>query len=457
MKKNQILTLSVTDLNNLGYGVAHLNGFTVFVAGAIDGEEVEARVILVKPTYAVCRLERVLKASPHRITLTCPHSGCGGCAYGHITYAHECELKAGYVRSAFRRAGLDPTVMPVSVAIHEGAPKELHYRNKAQYPVSSDGHGGYTLGFFAPKSHRVVEAADCPLQDRRFQPILNTLRGWLSTHGVPAYDETTGQGLIRHVYLRASHAFPQVLLTLVLTQDALPAKEELVATLRAAHPEIVGILVNINAEDTNVICGKTWRTLWGRNHLADRLGGVTLKIPAPAFYQVNHDAAEALYAKAKELADLHGSEELVDLYCGCGSIGLSMADKARRVVGIEIEPSAVAYAKENATLNGIQNAHFWCGDAGKPEALLSSAIEELSLDPQVVVLDPPRKGCTPALLSYLAERKIPKIVYVSCNPETLARDAAQLISLGYEMGAVYPFDLFPRTGHVESVVRLSRK
>ena len=455
--KNQVLDVVISDLNNLGFGVAHVDGLTLFVSGCVDGETVRAKVLLVKRTYAVAKTLEVLTPSPYRIAPACDVKGCGGCAYQMIDYAHERNLKRGYVRAAFRKAGIHAQVEEVVTPKGEmGEWLTCGYRNKAQYPVTQDQNGNYIIGFYGAKTHRVVEASHCPLQPKAFEEVNQTLRTYFETYHVPAYCEETGKGLVRHIYLRRATS-GDILLTLVVNGKKLPHEEDLVALIRERHPQVVGILLNVNEEQTNVICGDTYRTLWGECVLVDTLAGVQLKLAPAAFYQVNHAAAELLYAKAKELACLTGEEQLLDLYCGCGSIGLSMADMAREVVGIEIEPSAVECAKENAAANGITNARFWCGDATNAEELLSRAVGDLSLSPDVVVLDPPRKGSTPALLSYLASLRVPRIVYVSCNPDTLARDAACLLKLGYEMSSVTPFDLFPRTGHVESLVCLTKQ
>jgi 23S rRNA (uracil1939-C5)-methyltransferase len=456
LNKNQCVEAEITDLNNLGFGVAHVDGLTLFVSGAVDGELVRAEVLSVKPTYAVARAKEILRPSPYRIPPACSVRGCGGCAYGAVSYDHEAALKRAYVKHAFRKAGMDVCVEEVTTPNVDGEPLTVRYRNKAQYPVAQDKNGNYLIGFYAAKSHRVLEAASCPLQPTVFGEIVETLRAYFVRYRVPAYREETQEGLIRHIYLRRGDESGEILLTLVLNGTHLPDEDALVATLRARHPALVGILVNTNTRDTNVICGDTWRTLWGRDYLIDTLAGVKLRISPAAFYQVNHAAAELLYAAAGELAQLTGEEQLLDLYCGCGSIGLSMAHRVREVVGVEIEPEAVACARGNARLNGIENARFYCGDAGDARHLLDEAITRLQLAPDIVVLDPPRKGSTAELLSYLAELGIPRIVYISCNPDTLARDAAYLGTLGYTMGAVKPFDLFPRTGHVECVTVLSR-
>lgn len=456
MQKNQVLTLQVTDLNNLGFGVAHHEGMAVFVGGAVDGETVRARIILVKRTYAVARTEEILTAAPWRVPDDCPAAGCGGCAYRRVTYAHEREIKRRTVLTAFRKAGLpDTAVAAVETPTGaDGAPLTSGYRNKAQYPIARAADGAYLLGFYGAKTHRVVEAAGCPLQDPAFAPILADLRTYFREKRLSVWEEERGQGLLRHVYLRRGSESGEVLLTLVIGEDTFPDEAGFAAYITGRHPEVVGVVLNVNREVTNVVCGDTYRTIAGRGYLVDTLAGVRLRIHPAAFYQVNHAAATLLYAKAAELAGLTGREQLLDLYCGTGSIGLSMAHLAREVIGVELTPEAVECATLNARESGIENARFYQGDAGDARHLLDGIMGDVH--PDVVVLDPPRKGSTPELLTYLSELAVPRIVYVSCNPDTLARDARFLIDLGYRMGEVTPFDLFPRTGHVECITVFRR-
>jgi 23S rRNA (uracil1939-C5)-methyltransferase len=348
--------------------------------------------------------------------------------------------------------GLDIQPLPMI-----GADSPSRYRNKAQFPVAAGDKAPLT-GFFAPRSHRLVPCSDCPLQPAGFAAVLQAVTDWMKTHSVQAYDEARHSGLVRHVYLRQGAVTGQLMVCLVCTSGKLPAVPDLIERVRRAAPTLACLCVNVNPQKTNVILGKEYRTLWGEDFITDTLGGVTLKIAPDAFFQVNRPAADALYAKAKELACLTGRELLWDLYSGAGSIGLSMADACREVVGVEIVPSAVENARENARRNGIHHARFVVGDASTPETLLENAYGPDRAAPDVVVLDPPRKGCSPELLSYLADTvKVGRIVYISCAPDTLARDCALLTSRGYSLSDVTPVNLFPRTGHVESVVCLSRK
>lgn len=456
IEKNRTFEIEITDLNNLGYGVGRIGDLVVFVAGAVDGDRVEAKIIKVQKNYAVGRLEKILSPSPYRLPVPdpCPARGCGGCAYRAITYAHELELKRNAVKAAFRRAGLsDAVVLPV---LSTG--KTAGYRNKAQYPVTGTPDAP-VIGFFAPKSHRVTDARRCPLQPTVFGEILDAIAALLGEYGIAPYDEESGAGLLRHIYLRSSQGEKEILLTFVLNGETLPHADEVIRELTVRFPALVGIGININRAKTNVICGDEYRTLWGKDTITDTLAGVTLSFSPASFYQVNRDAAELLYKKAKEIADFKGDELLLDLFCGVGSIGLSMADAVGRVIGIEIVPDAVRCAAENARANEIENAAFFAGDASDVEGLLAGAERALggALQPDAVILDPPRKGCDPKLLDFLASKAIPKIVYVSCNPETLSRDVAYLAGKGYGFSEITPVDLFPRTGHVETVVRLFRR
>ena len=456
MNKGAKVTTVITDLNNLGCGVGHLpDGRALFVTGAVAGDTVLAELIKVNKTYAVGRLLTVLSPSPDREDgfCTAPLS-CGGCVYRHISYARERALKRAYVEHCFRKAGLaDVTVDEVATT---GEVKG--YRNKAEYPIALAKTGLYG-GFYAQKTHRVVAAESCALQPVLFGEILRAVCDILHEQGVAAYDEVTGRGLLRHLYLREGRGTGEVMVCPVLNGDRLPDEAGFVKALTARFPRITSIILNTNKKSTNVVLGDRYRTVFGKDYLEDVLLGKRFQIAPSAFYQVNHDAAELLYALAAERAtEGGGGGLLLDLYCGAGTIGLSMAEKFDEIIGIEIVPAAVESAKVNAVLNGVKNASFYCGDAATAEALLApaEAAHGGSLSPDVVVLDPPRKGCDGALLRFLAARGVPRIVYVSCGPDTLARDCAFLRELGYEIGNVTPVVLFPRTGHVESVVSLTR-
>ena len=453
--KNKEYEIEIEDLNNLGYGVGHVENTAVFVSGAVDGDRALARIILVKKNYAIARCEKILRPSEYRSEKAfCTYKGCGGCAYADIEYSHELELKRARVEIAFRKSGMkNAHVMPVFSTY-----KTEHYRNKAQYPITQDKNGEYKVGFYAPKSHRVVSAIECPLQPVLFSDILKALIGFFKAHKISAYSEETGKGLLRHIYLRSSEGQKECTLVLVINGKSIPNSELFVKEIREKFPQITSVMLNVNTENTNVVCGDEYITLYGDGYLLDTMCGVTLKISPASFYQVNRAVAEAIYTKAKELAELKGEECLLDLYCGIGSIGLSMADSVSSLVGIEVVPQAVECAKENALRNNIKNAHFFCADASGTQNIIETAEHSTGkkINFDTVILDPPRKGCSEELLEYLVKSECKKIVYISCNPDTLARDAFFLTKNGFSMSEVYPYDMFPKTGHVESVACFTR-
>ena len=454
-KKNDIYTLTIEGMTNLGFGVARIDGRVIFVQGAVTSDEVEAKIIKVTASYSVARVEKLIKPSDVRVNDRCHIRACSSCAYKCISYAHESEIKERDVKEAFVKAGIPD----VKIAPLVPSPELSHYRNKAQYPIAITKDGEYAVGFFAPKSHRVCEARECPLAPKVFGEIIDLLCAFFKKHSLSVYDEESGHGLLRHIYLRRGEVTGEILLTLVLTEHSLPYSDELVDSVRERFPDVVGILLNVNSEDTNVILGEKFITLFGRDHIFDSLGGNMLKISAPSFYQVNHGAAELLYAKAGELAEPTEDDVLLDIYCGAGSIGLSMAKRVRELIGIEIVDAAVLCARENAEANGITNASFYTGDAAITERMLENAESKLGrkIEPSIIVLDPPRAGCDERLIKYVASLAPEKIVYISCNPMTLARDAKIFSSLGYTVGEVTPFDLFPATGHVETIVCLCKQ
>ena len=457
LKKNDIITLKIEDMTNLGFGVGRdASGMVVFVSDAVTGDECEVRIIKCNKSYTVGRVEKFIKKSDIRCDSRCPVSACKSCTYRHISYENELKIKRDSVRSAFMREGLTG----VDVLDTVPSPHRTEYRNKAQYPIALGKDGEYVIGFYAPKSHRVTEARTCPLAPPIFAKILDTAAAFFKKHAISVYNEESGEGTLRHIYLRRGEVSCEVLLTIVINASSLPHEDELSALIKEKHPEVVGLLINENTDATNVVLGEKFRTLFGRDYIFDTLGGVNLKITAPSFYQVNRSAADLLYAEAKRLAAPKKDDLILDLYCGAGSIGLSMAGEAGEIIGIEIIESAVECAKYNAQSNGITNAKFYTGDAANTENLLSRAERELNrkIEPTTVILDPPRAGCAKELVDFVATRLSPeKIVYVSCNPQTLARDVKLFISLGYNPSTVKPFDLFPCTGHVESVVCLKRQ
>lgn len=450
-----IVTLDIIDINNLGCGVARHGGLVVFVKGGVSGDKLSAKVIKINKSYAVAKLERIILPSPFRedADTACGEKlACGGCVWRGVTYKHELEMKKNYVKSTFVKAGLPDT--EVTDVLCTG--KIYRYRNKAQYPVCKL-KSGVAAGFYATKTHNIIPIDDCKIQNEAFAPIVKAVCKFADEHGISVYNEESGKGLLRHIYLRSADESGEMMLCLVISGDKLPHEDEFVAKITADFPAVTSIIINKNTENTNVVLGKAYRCIYDKPYIEDVLCGLKFRIAPEAFYQVNHDGAELLYGKAAELAECDG-EDIIDLYCGTGTIGLSMAHRASRVLGIDIVEGSIACARENAEANGIKNAFFDCTDAGKPENIRKCAEKHgFSLSNATVIMDPPRKGSTPELIDFLAKENTQKIVYISCNPDTLARDAAQFISLGYEMSPVTPVNMFPRTGHVESVVCLERK
>ena len=451
LPKGSEYTVEITEVNNLGCGVGHVQGKVLFVRGAVTGDVARISVIKDTATYAVGRVVRIEKASDVRDSEVFCHApdACGGCVYRYVTYAHELECKQNYVQNAFRKVGLpEVKVAPVR---HMGVTRG--YRNKGQYPVKQ-GKSGMEAGFFASRTHNLVKADKCALQPAIFGEIVAFTCAFCDAHGIRAYDEVTGKGLLRHIYLRQSKDSGQVMLCLVLNGKGMPCEREFAALVKERFAQISGVVLNFNEKNTNVVLGKEYRTVWGKNYIEDELCGLTFRISPGSFYQVNREGAQLLYGLARERAGLTGKETLLDLYCGTGTIGLSMAKDAGELVGIEIVPEAVECARENAARNGIENAAFVCDDAGDAQVILRACGGKR---PDVAIIDPPRKGSTEALVRCFAALEIPRVVYVSCDPDTLARDCKWFKENGYEIGEVTPVDMFPRTGHVESVVCLTRR
>ena len=370
---------------------------------------------------------------------------CGGCVYRHVSYEHELELKRGYVKACFSKAGVkDIEIAPTrTTGITDG------YRNKAQYPVAL-GKKGIEIGFFAVKTHDIVGIDSCALQPPLFGEICAAVKVFMEKYRIMPYDETTGKGSVRHIYLRHAKNTAEIMVCIVINTKTLAHSDKLVESLTARFPEIKSIMLNVNDKNTNVVLGREYDCIYGRPYITDVLCDKKFNISAGSFYQVNHDAAELLYCIAKEKAKITPEDTVLDLYCGIGTIGLSIASDAKELWGVEIVAEAVKCAKENAKLNGVENAHFVCADAGDP---FSADIPT----PRIVILDPPRKGCSKELILRISELGIERVVYISCGPDTLARDVAIFGELGYIPDEVVPVDLFPRTGHCEAVVSLTRK
>ena len=453
LQKNQILTLCIERLSSDGSGVAHSpDGETVFVPGAAPGDEADVRIVKDCKRYAFGILDHLRTPSPDRIPVDCAVAGpCGGCSLRHLDYTAELRAKQENVTDAFRRiGGLDVPVLDICPS-----PEVDRYRNKVQFPVGLDKNGNPCIGFYAGRTHRIVPCPDCKLQPGVLNDIGNALCRFFAENGIQPYNEETGQGLVRHIFLRRGAHSGQIMVCLVCTRPNLPHADALCTRLREQFADIATILLNVNSKNTNVILGTETHTLYGPGYIEDTLCGVPVQLGPLSFYQVNTLAAERLYGIAAQYAQLTPDDLLLDLYCGMGTIGLSMVDRCRELVGVEIVPEAIDSAKSNAARMGeavAAKSRFFCADAGQAATRLAAE----GLHPDVVMLDPPRKGCDEATLSAVVRMAPRRVVYVSCNPATAARDAAWLENNGYHAEKVQPVDLFPRTKHCEAVLLLSK-
>ena len=442
MRKNEIYEVEITGMTDEGDGVGRAESMAVFIPYAMTGERVRIVIVKVLKNYAFGKLLEVLKPSLHRVKAECPHFyQCGGCQLWHMDMEAELAYKRQKVQDCLTRiGGLDIEAEPVL------SPGEMtRYRNKAQFPVTPEG-----IGFFRRNSHDVIPMYDCVIQGEWNSGILAAVRGWMEEFQIPAYDEEKDCGFLRHIYTREGES--GILVTLVTRARECPHKDALIARILDLKLPVAGIVQNINEKKTNVVLGRVNQTLWGKGFLTDRIGRVKFRISPLSFYQVNPAGTLCLYETVRKCAALTGREVLWDLYCGIGTIGLFLADQVKELAGIESVPAAVENARENAALNGIQNAVYHCGPAEK----IAPALVREGARPDVAVLDPPRKGCDEALLQAVVHAAPGRIVYVSCKPSTLARDLKYLSANGYRTVRVVPVNMFPRSAHVETVALLCR-
>ena len=444
LAKNQEHTVTIEGYGEGGMGVARIDGRVVFVHGALRGEKCRVLILKTLKSVAFAKVLEVIEPSSERITPDCPYfPRCGGCTYRHIRYEEELRLKKQRVQDNLSRiGGSDVTVEEIL-----GARDTLRYRNKAQYPVSKDG----AVGFYRARTHEVIECEHCLLVKPEADAAAEALREYMQSCRVAGYDEKTGRGLVRHLYVR-SNAAGESLVCVLVNGDKLPKEDRLVTLLRDACPKCTGIVLGTNTKKGNVILGDRYRTLWGSDRLEDTLCGKTFRLSVPSFYQVNRIQAERLYAKAIEFAGLTGQETVLDLYCGAGTITLALSDHAKKVLGAEIVPEAIDDARENAARNGVKNAEFFCGDASD----VAKKLARENLRPDVITVDPPRKGLAADVVESIAEMQPQRVVYVSCDSATMARDVKRLADLGYTAQRACAVDMFPRADHVETVVLLSK-
>jgi len=449
VRKGQVLEVEIQGYTSEGAGVARVDGLAVFVAGAIRGELVQIRIAHLGHTAAYGDIIKVLRPSPERCKPECPYTGdCGGCVFWHMTYEEELRSKSRRVLDAMNRiGGFNLTEMPIT-----GSPSVTGYRNKAQYPVGMV-KGKAQAGFFRQRTHQVVPVSRCRIQSETADRVRETVVQWMGEHKVSVYEETTHTGLVRHIYVRTAMATGQVLVCLVINGDSIPAEKLLVEKLGTAVDNLTTVCLSIHKKRGNAVLGDRFITLLGPGYIEDILCGFRFRLSPRSFYQVNRDQAEQLYDAAIRQAQLTGNETVLDLYCGTGTISLALSRAAGKVIGVEIIPAAIADAKENALRNGVENAEFLCADAAQAAAHFA----ETGVKPQVIVVDPPRKGLDETVITAMAQMAPQRIVYVSCDPATLARDCKRLTEHGYRLIHAEAFDMFPKCAHVESVVCLSRE
>ena len=463
MKKNDLYVVTIEDMGSEGEGIGKVDGFPLFIKDGLIGDVVEAKVMKLKKNYGYARMMQVLTPSPDRVEPKCAfHQKCGGCQIQALAYEKQLEFKENKVRNnLIRLGGFSPDELAKWMEPIIGMEHPYHYRNKAQFPVGTDKEGSLITGFYAGHTHSIISNTDCSLGVKENQEILELILGFLREYKIPAYDETTGKGLVRHILLRKGFASGQIMVCLILNGKKLPSAQVLVERLKTI-PGMTSISINVNQKNTNVIMGEELLPLWGEPYIMDNIGEIRYQISPLSFYQVNPVQTERLYGTALEYAGLTGKETVWDLYCGIGTISLFLAKNAKAVYGVEIVPAAIEDAKRNAALNGITNAKFF---VGKAEEVLPEFYEQETkkggtqemLHPDVIVVDPPRKGCDEVCLNTMIKMAPEKIVYVSCDSATLARDLKYLCENGYELQKVRAVDMFPGTVHVETVCLLSKK
>ena len=452
ISKNDIIDIKITDDMITGEGVGKWNDIVVLVPKCAIGDELSVRIIKVKSNYLIGKIEKILVPSPDRIESDCEiFSKCGGCAFRHITYEAEKRIKQKHVEDCLKRIG---GFKDLNVEEIRGVKEILNYRNKSQIPV------GYNLktkeiisGFFGVHSHNIIPCKNCKLHPTIFDEIIEEIKKWMRKFNILPYDETTHKGTIRHIYLRCSKNCSQIMVCLVVNGDKILSKNELVNSLTTKFENITSIVANYNKDKTNVILGKKFENLYGENYIQDDLYGIKFNISPESFYQVNHDQTEILYTIAKDMLKADKNDSVLDLYCGIGTIGIFVSDTAKNVYGVEIVEKAIENAKENAKLNNVNNIKFFCGDS-------SNITNKKFLDKNIhaVIVDPPRKGCSDELINDLMKIQPNKIVYISCNPATLAKDLKKICEdEKYKVEKIQPVDLFPRTKHVETAALIFKQ
>lgn len=450
-KKNDVVTVTIEDMGTDGEGIGKVKGFTLFIKDALIGDVVEAKLMKVKKNYGYARLINIITPSPDRVIPKCPvYRQCGGCQIQALDYQAQLKFKERKVCGNLERIGGFQDI-PMEPII--GMKEPYHYRNKAQFPIGMDKNGEIITGFYAGRTHNIISNTKCYLGVSVNEEILNIILNYMKTYHISAYDESTGKGLVRHVLIRTGFTSKEIMVCLVVNGSKLPYSDKLVEELIKLEG-MTSVALNVNTKKTNVILGDEIILLWGETYIKDTIGDIVYQISPLSFYQVNPVQTKKLYETALEYADLKGEETVWDLYCGIGTISLFLAQKAKQVYGVEIVPQAIEDAKRNAELNKIENAKFYVGRA---EEVLPELYEKEGIYADVIVVDPPRKGCDEKCLETIVKMTPKRVVYVSCDSATLARDLRYLCDRGYELKKVRACDMFPMTGHVETVCLLSKK
>lgn len=450
IEKNKIYTIEITDITAEGSGVGHIDGFAVFIPGSVPGDIVSVLIVKVLKNYAYGKVTEIITPSADRCDVSCPvFEKCGGCKLLHIKYEKQLEIKKDIVQNALKRIG------GIECAVDEiiGAAGPERYRNKMIFPVGEDKHSQPICGFFRERSHDIIPLEDCLLGAEFNAPIISAVKEYMMKNHVSAYNEKSHSGLIRRIFTRTGTQSGEIMIVISANAEKLPNQNELIESLKCINPNVVSIILNVNKKRTNLVLGDKNIVLYGKSTISDRLCGMDYEISPHSFFQINHAQTEKLYRKAIEYAKITKDDEVMDIYCGIGTISLYAAQFAKRVTGIEIVPEAIKNAKENAARNNIKNAEFFCSDASD---LVPKMIEK-GASPSVVILDPPRKGSDENTLSAIVTSGAKRIVYVSCNPATLARDLKFLLGQGYAVKNVCAVDMFPNTGHVECCLLLCRE
>lgn len=454
MKKNETTKVTIEDIGVNGEGIGKVDGYTLFVKDALIGDEIEAKVIKAKKNYGYARMMNILKASKHRVSAKCPVARqCGGCQIQELSYDEQLRFKEKKVRQNLERIGgfspefIDQVMEPIC-----GMESPFYYRNKAQFPFGTDKEGHIVTGFYAGRTHQIIPNKECALGVQQNKEILDIIVDFMEKYHISSYNEETQKGLVRHALIRYGFTTKEIMVCLVINGDKIPHSEKLVENLCKLEG-MTSITYSVNKENTNVIMGKEIGVLWGQGYITDYIGNVKYQISPLSFYQVNPAQTEKLYGLALEYAQLKGNETVWDLYCGIGTISLFLAQKAKKVYGVEIIPQAIDDARNNARINHIENAEFF---VGKAEEVLPEQYEKNKVYADVIVVDPPRKGCDETLLDTMVQMSPERVVYVSCDSATLARDLKYLCERGYQIEKVRAVDQFPMTVHVETVALLKK-